>query len=69
MRDERKWIDMTALVAGLVGAAFVMLFVLFYVGVRRMERDVDYGGLRGAQPDEKLGLLARVVANVIVASP
>jgi hypothetical protein len=60
---------MTALVAGLVGAAFVILFVLFYVGIRRIERDVDYGGLRGGQPDEKLGLLARVVANVIVASP
>jgi hypothetical protein len=59
---------MNALVAGLVGAAFLILFAVFFVGVRRIERDVDYTGFDGGRNDN-LGLLARVVANVIVSSP
>jgi hypothetical protein len=34
-----------------------------------MERDVDYTGFGRGRRDDKLGLLARVVANVIVSSP
>ena len=60
---------MSAVVAGLVGAAFLMLFAAFYVGVRRVERDVDYGDLGGGRRDDRIGLLARLIANVIVASP
>jgi hypothetical protein len=60
---------MNALVAGLVGAAFLILFAVFFVGVRRIERDVDYTGFDGGRRNDNLGLLARVVANVIVSSP
>jgi len=55
--------------ADLVGVASVILFALFFIGVRRMERDVDYTGFGRERRDDKLGLLARVVANVIVSSP
>ena len=60
---------MSAMVASLVGAAFLILFAVFFIGVRRVERDVDYTAFGGDQHNDKLSLLARVVANVIVSSP
>jgi len=60
---------MNAVVASTVGAAFLILFALFFIGVRRIERDVDYTSFGGDQHNDKLRLLARVVANVIVSSP
>jgi hypothetical protein len=60
---------MTALIAGLVGAAFLILIALAYVGVRRMERDVDYTGFGAERPDDRLAHTAQLVANVLVAAP
>jgi hypothetical protein len=37
--------------------------------VRRAERTVDYSAMTDGRRDETLPLLARVVANVIVAAP
>lgn len=60
---------MSAVVAGFVAAAFLILFAAFYVVVRRVERDVDYADMRGGRRDVRIGLVARLIANVIVASP
>jgi hypothetical protein len=60
---------MNAVTAGLVGLGFLILFAIFLVNVRRMERDVDYASFGNERHNDKLGLLARVVANVIVSSP
>ena len=60
---------MNALTAGLVGAAFVISFALFLFRVRRLERDVDYAEFGKRHQEDRLAYLARVVANVTVASP
>jgi hypothetical protein len=60
---------MSALTAGLLGAASLILFAAFYLLVRRAERNVDYSAMTDGRRDETLPLLARVVANVIVAAP
>jgi hypothetical protein len=60
---------MNALTAGLVGAAFLVLIVMFLIRVRRVEREVDYAEFAKARPDDQLAYLARVVANVTVSSP
>jgi hypothetical protein len=60
---------MSELFAALVCAACLALVVLCYVRVRRIERDVDLADLHSEERDDKTALLARVVANMIVASP
>ncbi|HEU5266806.1 MAG TPA: hypothetical protein VFU35_08895 [Jatrophihabitans sp.] len=60
---------MSALTAGLLGAASLILFAALFVAVRRAERDLDYSAMTGGRRDDKLPMLARVVANVIVSSP
>jgi hypothetical protein len=60
---------MNALIAGFVAAAALILFGIFFMRVRRLERDVDYSGLRQGHEENRLALMARVVANVIVSAP
>lgn len=61
---------MDALTAGLVAAAMVSLIVMFFVKVRRIEREVDFALLtQCADPDDRLALTARFIANSIVSAP
>jgi len=60
---------MNAFTATLVGLAMLSLFAIFLIHVRRMERDVDYAELRQhSDDDDNLTLLARIIANSVVAS-
>ena len=61
--------NVNALTAGLLSAAFVILFGLFLLRVRRLERDVDYAEFGKQRPDDQLAYLARVIANVTIGSP
>jgi hypothetical protein len=70
--ESKGRIEMTAIVAGLVGAAFLILIGVCYVATRRVERDLDYSdyaGSSGTRHDERLAHTARLIANVIVAAP
>lgn len=61
---------MSTLTAALVGAALLSVFVVFLIRARRVERDVDFAQLsRRTDEDDNLTLLARIIANSIVASP
>jgi hypothetical protein len=61
---------MSTLTAVFVGAALLSVFVMLLVRARRIERDVDFTQLtRCKDGEDRLTLLARVVANSIVASP
>ena len=60
---------MNALTATLVGAAMLLLFAIFLIRVRRIERDVDFAELkRHDDDDDNLDLLARIISNSVVAS-
>lgn len=59
---------MNAFTATLVAIAMLSLFAIFLIHVRRMERDVDYAELRQHSDDDNLTLLARIIANSVVAS-
>ena len=61
---------MSTLTAVLVGAALLSVFVVLMIRARRIERDVDLAQLsRRTDEDDNLTLLARIIANSIVASP
>jgi len=66
---QKGQIEMNLVAAGLVGLAFLILFAIFLISVRRAERDVDYAAFGSERHNDNLGLVARVVANVIVSSP
>ena len=60
---------MNAMIAGLVAAAFVILIGLFLIRVRRVEREVDFAEFGQDRQDDQLAYLARVIANVTIATP
>ena len=61
---------MSTVTAVLVGAALLSLWMVFLIRARRIERAVDLAQVsRGTDEDDNLALLARIIANSIVASP
>jgi hypothetical protein len=70
MDNAEREFEMSTWTAALAAAALLTLFVLFLVRVRRIERDVDFAEFtRHADDDDNLALLARIIANTVVASP
>ena len=60
---------MDALLFGLVVVGILILFGAFLIRVRRLEQDVDFDELGRGHGDEQLSLMARVIANMTIASP
>ncbi len=61
---------MNTVTAILVGAALLSVMAVLLIRARRIERAVDMAQLsHGAETEDNLTLLARIIANSIVASP
>ena len=60
---------MDALLLSLVAAGILILFGAFLIRVRRLERDVDFDELGRRHDDGQLNYMARVIANMTIASP
>jgi hypothetical protein len=60
---------MDALLFGLVAAGILIFFGAFLIRVRRLEQEVDFDELGRGHGDEQLSYMARVIANMTIASP